>query len=125
MPWSPVTPYNIPGTTKSIRWCGREDLNLLTPGGATLYANRAALDGKGIDAKIFNAGMRAGHHGMPGMHERAKLAGGKLTFWSQPDLGTEIELTIPAPLAYVKDSPAAQTAAPVRATAMIRQHQSF
>src|SRR5262249_33580779 len=70
-----------------------------------------------IDAKIFNAGMRAGHHGMPGMHERAKLAGGKLTFWSQPDTGTEIELTIPEPLAYVKDSPAAQTAAPVRATA--------
>jgi len=100
-------------------------LNLLTPDGATLYANRAALDGKGIDAKIFNAGMRAGHHGMPGMHERAKLAGGKLTFWSQPGLGNEIELTIPAPLAYVKDSPAAQTAAPVRATAMIRQHQSF
>src|SRR5262249_16401195 len=59
-------------------------------------------DGKGIDAKIFNAGMRAGHHGMPGMRERAKLAGGKLTFWSHPDSGTEIELTIPAPLAYVK-----------------------
>ena len=65
-------------------------------------------DGKGIDAKIFNAG-RPGQHGMPGMHERAKLAGGKLTFWSQPDSGTEIELTIPAPLAYVKDAPAART----------------
>src|SRR5262245_4672172 len=67
---------------------------------------RVRDDGKGIDAKIFNAGMRAGHHGMPGMHERAKVAGGKLMFWSQPDSGTEIELTIPAPLAYVKDSPA-------------------
>ena len=76
--------------------------------------------GKGIDAKIFNAGMRAGHHGMPGMHERAKLAGGNLTFRNQPDSGTEIELTIPASLAYVKDSPAAQTAAPVRATATAR-----
>ena len=60
-------------------------------------------DGKGIDAKIFNAGMRAGHHGMPGMHERAKLVGGNLTFWSQPNSGTEIELTIPAPLAYLKE----------------------
>jgi len=70
-------------------------------------------DGKGMDAKIFNAGKRPGHHGMPGMHERAKLAGGKLTFWSQPDSGTEIELSISAPLAYVKDSSAAHTAAPV------------
>ena len=104
-------PYNIPGTTKSIRWCGREDLNLLTPDGATLYANRAALDGKGIDAKIFNAGMRAGHHGMPGMHERAKLAGGKLTVSSAQHSGTEIELTIPAALAYVKAFPSAQTTA--------------
>src|SRR5262245_42527729 len=74
---------------------------------------RVRDDGKGIDAKIFNAGMRAGHHGMPGMQERAKLAGGKLTCWSQPDSGTEIELTIPASVAYVKDSPAAQTAAAV------------
>src|SRR5215471_8814225 len=72
---------------------------------------RVRDDGKGIEKKIFNAGMRAGHHGMPGMHERAKLAGGTLTFWSQPDSGTEIELTIPASVAYVKDSPAAQTAA--------------
>src|SRR5262249_31147558 len=84
---------------------------------------RVRDDGKGIDVKILNAGMRAGHHGMPGMHERAKLAGGKLMFWSQPDSGTEIELTIPAPLAYVNDSPSAQTAAPVRAKAMVRQHQ--
>jgi len=95
-------------------------LNLLTPGGATLYANRAALDGKGIDAKIFNAGMRAGHHGMPGMHERAKLAGGNLKFRSQLDSGTEIELTIPASLAYVNDLSAAPTVAPVRATAKTR-----
>src|SRR5262249_37630469 len=34
---------------------------------------RVRDDGKGIDAEIFNAGMLAGHHGMPGMHERAKL----------------------------------------------------
>ena len=59
------------------------------------------------------------------IQERAKLAGGKLTFCSQPDSGTEIEVTIPAPLAYVRDSPAAQTAAPIRATAMVRQNQSL
>jgi len=34
------------------------------------------------------------------MHERAKLIGGKLAVWSEIDSGTEVELTIPASLAY-------------------------
>jgi PAS domain S-box-containing protein len=68
-------------------------------------------DGKGIDAMVLDAGGRAGHHGLPGMHERAKLAGGKLTIWSAPDSGTAIELTIPVALAYVKASPGAQAGA--------------
>jgi signal transduction histidine kinase len=68
-------------------------------------------NGKGIDPKILDAGSRAGHHGMPGMYERAKLTGGKLTVWSRLDSGTEIELTIPVPLAYFKASPTTQTGA--------------
>jgi signal transduction histidine kinase len=59
-------------------------------------------NGKGIDSKVLEAGGRAGHHGMPGMHERARMAGGKLAVWSKPDSGTEIELTIPARVAYDK-----------------------
>jgi len=39
------------------------------------------------------------------VRERAELAGGKLSVWSQIDSGTEIELTIPASIAYLK-SPA-------------------
>jgi hypothetical protein len=38
------------------------------------------------------------------MHERAELAGGKLSVWSQLDSGTEIELTIPSSIAYIKSS---------------------
>jgi hypothetical protein len=34
------------------------------------------------------------------MHERAKLIGGKLTVWSEHDSGTEVELSIPASIAY-------------------------
>jgi signal transduction histidine kinase len=34
------------------------------------------------------------------MRERAKLIGGKLTVWSEHDSGTEVELSIPAPIAY-------------------------
>jgi signal transduction histidine kinase len=34
------------------------------------------------------------------MRERAKLVGGKLTVWSAPDAGTEVELSIPGSHAY-------------------------
>ena len=57
-------------------------------------------DGKGIDPQVLEAGARAGHYGLPGLHERAKLVGGKLTVSSQPGSGTEIELSIPASVVY-------------------------
>ncbi|PWU01420.1 MAG: hypothetical protein C5B51_22770, partial [Terriglobia bacterium] len=66
-------------------------------------------NGKGIDLAVLNAGGREGHHGLPGLHERAALAGGKLSVWSRPGSGTEIELTIPGTIAYTK-TPAAKTA---------------
>jgi signal transduction histidine kinase len=37
-----------------------------------------------------------------GMGERAKLVGGRLDVLSEPDSGTEIQLTIPAAIAYEK-----------------------
>jgi signal transduction histidine kinase len=58
-------------------------------------------NGKGIDPQVLDGG-REGHFGLRGMQERAKLAGGKLTVRSKPDSGTEVELTIPASIAYAK-----------------------
>jgi signal transduction histidine kinase len=63
---------------------------------------RVRDDGKGIDPKVIEAGGRAGHHGLPGMQERANMVGGKLAVWSELNSGTEIEMTIPASLAYAK-----------------------
>ena len=63
-------------------------------------------DGKGIDRDVLREGARAGHYGLPGMHERARAIGGKLTVWSEVNSGTEIELTIPAGIAYAKASAA-------------------
>ena len=57
-------------------------------------------DGKGIDAAILSAQSREGHYGLPGMRERATLLGGKLTIWSEVDGGTEVELRVPASIAY-------------------------
>jgi signal transduction histidine kinase/ligand-binding sensor domain-containing protein len=59
-------------------------------------------NGKGIDPKILGAGGRPGHHGIPGLRERAELVGGKFELRSQPGSGTEIELWIPASHAYRK-----------------------
>ncbi|HWC20584.1 MAG TPA: histidine kinase, partial [Terriglobales bacterium] len=70
---------------------------------------RVRDNGKGIESNIVGGDGRAGHFGLPGMHERAKLAGGKLSVWSEVDSGTEVELTIPAAIAYAK-SPAARRA---------------
>jgi hypothetical protein len=43
---------------------------------------------------------RVGHHGLPGMAERAKLAGGKLSVSSRLNSGTELEVCIPASIVY-------------------------
>jgi signal transduction histidine kinase/ligand-binding sensor domain-containing protein len=61
-------------------------------------------DGKGIAPEYLAVGGREGHFGLRGMRERAKLMGGRLTVWTAPDSGTEVELTLPAAHAYA-DAP--------------------
>ena len=65
---------------------------------------RVRDNGKGIESSVRDAGRRIGHHGLPGMRERAELVGGILIIRSEPDSGTEIELTISAALAYIDTS---------------------
>jgi signal transduction histidine kinase len=57
-------------------------------------------DGKGIDPKVLGIDGHAGHFGLQGMRERARLIGGNITIWSELDSGTEVELSIPASIAY-------------------------
>jgi len=56
-------------------------------------------DGKGIEPEVVKAG-RPGHSGLLGMRERAKRIGARLEFWSEVGAGTEVELSIPASVAY-------------------------
>ena len=65
---------------------------------------RVRDDGKGISSDVLSGDGREGHYGLPGMRERAKLVGGKLTIWTEVDGGTEIELVIPGAKAYVKST---------------------
>ena len=61
---------------------------------------RVRDDGKGMDAAVLSGRAPEGHFGLNGMRERAKLAGGNLTVWSEVDTGTEVELRVPAGIAY-------------------------
>jgi signal transduction histidine kinase/ligand-binding sensor domain-containing protein len=62
---------------------------------------RVRDDGKGIDPKILASG-QSGHFGIPGMRERAQRIGAHLNFWSEMGAGAEVELTVPASIAYQK-----------------------
>ena len=56
-------------------------------------------DGVGIARDFLGQGRR-GHYGLPGMRERARQIGAKLSIWSRAGAGTEIELKMPGSLAY-------------------------
>jgi ligand-binding sensor domain-containing protein/signal transduction histidine kinase len=57
-------------------------------------------DGKGIDPNILKEGGLAGHWGLRGIRERATRIGAQLDFWSETGAGTEVQLTVPASVAY-------------------------
>ena len=61
---------------------------------------RVRDDGKGIDPDERVIAERTGHWGLKGMRERAERLGGELEVWSEPGVGTEIELRVPASVAY-------------------------
>ena len=56
-------------------------------------------DGCGIDPAVLQAG-RQNHWGLPGMRHRAEKVGATLKLRSRVGAGTEVELTVPATIAY-------------------------
>lgn len=64
-------------------------------------------DGRGIDTAVLDAGGRPGHFGLIGMRERAKKLGAGIEVWSKPGAGTEIDLRVPAEVAYRRSQSAA------------------
>ena len=61
---------------------------------------RVRDNGKGIDPKFLSGDGAAGHYGLHGMRERARLIGGEFTIWTAAESGTEIEFTLLAGRAY-------------------------
>jgi signal transduction histidine kinase/ligand-binding sensor domain-containing protein len=72
---------------------------------SNLFRLRIRDDGKGMAPDVRNRGERIGHWGIGGMRERAERLGGKLEVWSEPGSGTEVDLRVPASIAY-QSSPA-------------------
>jgi signal transduction histidine kinase len=67
----------------------------------THFGIRVRDDGIGMDHHVLAQGRRDGHWGLPGMRERASSFKGEFNVWSQTGAGTEVELKIPALMAYV------------------------
>jgi signal transduction histidine kinase len=61
---------------------------------------RVRDNGNGIGPEILDSGKK-GHWGLSGMRERARNIGAQLSILSNPGSGAEIDLTLPAKVAYV------------------------
>jgi signal transduction histidine kinase/ligand-binding sensor domain-containing protein len=59
-------------------------------------------DGRGINTEILQSG-KDGHWGLTGMRERAERIGGTLRVWSSDGEGTEVELLVPARVAFAPE----------------------
>jgi len=57
-------------------------------------------NGRGIDSTVLKQGGVAGHWGLRGVRERSERIGARLDFWSEAGAGTEVQLTVPAGVAY-------------------------
>jgi signal transduction histidine kinase len=68
--------------------------------GGSQLSIRVKDDGVGIDPQILALGRRENHWGLLGMRERAVSFGGVLGVRSERGVGTEVELRVPAKIAY-------------------------
>ncbi|WP_196240332.1 sensor histidine kinase [Dyella choica] len=67
------------------------------------FSVRIRDDGVGIDANVLEKGLRPGHWGLPSMRERAANIKANLTISARPQHGTEIEVKVPAAVAYADE----------------------
>jgi signal transduction histidine kinase/ligand-binding sensor domain-containing protein len=68
--------------------------------GDSMFRLRIRDDGQGIEPKVLKEGGRLGHWGLRGIRERADRIGARLEVWSEPGNGTEVQLLVPATIAY-------------------------
>jgi signal transduction histidine kinase len=69
--------------------------------GTVRFELRVRDDGKGVNPDFLTGAGRPGHFGLSGMRERAGEIGGKLSIWSAPGSGTELQFSLSGAIAYV------------------------
>jgi signal transduction histidine kinase len=84
----------------AFRHAGARHIEAEVSYGEAVLHVRIRDDGGGISAEVLDAGERPGHFGLLGMRERAEKIRAQLKIWSKPGAGTEIDLQVPAEVAY-------------------------
>jgi signal transduction histidine kinase/ligand-binding sensor domain-containing protein len=69
--------------------------------GVRRFELRVRDDGKGVNPDFLTGTGRPGHFGLSVMRERAGEVGGKLSIWSAPGSGTELQFSLSGAIAYV------------------------
>jgi signal transduction histidine kinase len=62
-------------------------------------------DGCGFDLANLEEASREGHWGLTGIRERARKIRSRVEIWSRPGAGTEVDLRLPASVAYYDSAP--------------------
>jgi signal transduction histidine kinase len=65
-----------------------------------VFCLRIRDDGTGVDAQLLHDAEHAGHWGLRGIRERADRIGARFDLWSHGGAGTEVQLQLPAAVAY-------------------------
>jgi signal transduction histidine kinase len=68
--------------------------------GTGRFELRVRDDGRGVNPEFLKGTGRPGHFGLSGMRERAVEIGGKLSIWSAPGSGTELQFSLSGAIAY-------------------------
>ena len=87
------------GLVNAFRHSGATHIEIELEYGARELCVLVRDDGRGVDPQVVRAGSD-GHWGITGMRERAQRIGGTLKIRSRADAGTEVELRIPARVAF-------------------------
>jgi len=88
--------------TNAFRHATASKIELEITYDSTTLRIRVRDDGVGVDKAVLSNG-QPDHWGLIGMRERAKAIRAELNIWSREATGTEVELVVPASIAYPRE----------------------
>jgi signal transduction histidine kinase/ligand-binding sensor domain-containing protein len=96
--------YRIAGEAvrNAFKHSGAAEIEVQIRYGERQLQVRVRDNGIGIAPEHLKERAAGAHFGLGGMRERAKLVKARLDVWSETGAGTEVELTVPASVAYLK-----------------------